>query len=162
MQDILRVAIRPRRNRSHSVRKVGLGLRPPLLPRFGRARLRAMQHKAHPTLTRREAVARARLSPKFRRWARGRVLVHVKYHEVSPLKHRDSSPLKSPAVERHYVAHGTSEHVGFEPGDDPAAFRDESGVIVLGNTESRRKRRYRTFRIPESVVFRVHKKIATP
>lgn len=133
-----------------------------MLPRFGRARLRAMQHKAHPTLTRREAVARARLSPKFRRWARGRVLVHVKYHEVSPLKHRDSSPLKSPAVERHYSPTELASTWGLSPETIRQLFENESGVIVLGNTESRRKRRYRTFRIPESVVFRVHKKIATP
>jgi hypothetical protein len=121
-----------------------------------------MPSRSESALTRREAITRARRSPKFRRWGRGRILVHVKFHEDSRLKHHDSPAVKSPAEERHYSPTELASTWGLRPETIRQLFENESGVIVLGNTESRRKRRYRTFRIPESVVFRVHKKIATP
>jgi hypothetical protein len=40
-------------------------------------------------------------------------------------------------------------------------FENEPGVLVLGNTKSgRAKRRYRTLRVPEFVVERVHRKLS--
>jgi hypothetical protein len=37
-------------------------------------------------------------------------------------------------------------------------FEDEDGVLNWGAPETRRKRGYRTLRIPESVLHRVHRK----
>jgi hypothetical protein len=38
-------------------------------------------------------------------------------------------------------------------------FENEPGVLVLGNDKQRRQRRYRTLRIPEDVLERVHKRL---
>ena len=38
-------------------------------------------------------------------------------------------------------------------------FRDEEGVVVIGEPERRYKRGYETLRIPQSVVRRVHAKL---
>ena len=39
-------------------------------------------------------------------------------------------------------------------------FHDEPGVLVLGGQETTNKRRYTTLRIPESVLQRVHRRLA--
>ena len=42
-------------------------------------------------------------------------------------------------------------------------FENEPGVVVISNgVLGRRQRRYRTFRIPESVLQRVHRRLARP
>jgi predicted transcriptional regulator len=41
-------------------------------------------------------------------------------------------------------------------------FEKESGVFVIGNDGSRRKRAYHTLRIPESVMERVHRRLCNP
>lgn len=38
-------------------------------------------------------------------------------------------------------------------------FENEPGVIVWGHSETRRKRGYRTIRVPESVLQRVHRRL---
>lgn len=38
-------------------------------------------------------------------------------------------------------------------------FEKEQGVLIVGNTNSYRKRKYRTFRIPRSVAARVHERL---
>jgi len=41
-------------------------------------------------------------------------------------------------------------------------FMREPGVLVIGHDASRGKRAYRTLRIPESVVQRVHRRMSRP
>ncbi len=41
-------------------------------------------------------------------------------------------------------------------------FENESGVLVIGHNESRRKRGYRTLRIPEKVAERVRRRMSNP
>jgi hypothetical protein len=38
-------------------------------------------------------------------------------------------------------------------------FDDEPGVLVIGDTNHQHKRRYRTLRIPQSVIERVHRRM---
>ena len=38
-------------------------------------------------------------------------------------------------------------------------FQNEPGVLVIGNNESRHRRRYTTLRVPESVLKRVHRRM---
>ena len=64
------------------------------------------------------------------------------------------------AMERHYKV-GEIAAIWNISGDVVRQlFEREPGVLVLGNQFSTRgKRRYRTIRVPESVVARVHKRL---
>jgi hypothetical protein len=65
------------------------------------------------------------------------------------------------AVERHYTAKELSEVWKLSTSSIIRIFRDEPGVLKIGREQPRRGRRsYTTLRIPESVVQRVHRRLA--
>ena len=64
------------------------------------------------------------------------------------------------AAERHYTPKQLADTWGLAPDTIRELFESEQGVLVIGDNGTRNKRRYRTFRIPESVAVRVHRKLS--
>ncbi|HTU48513.1 MAG TPA: hypothetical protein VMF91_25855 [Bryobacteraceae bacterium] len=64
-----------------------------------------------------------------------------------------------PAFERHFSIGDLVELWGLSEKTIRRIFADEPGVLEWGNDEQRYKRGYKTLRIPESVVERVHRRM---
>ena len=64
-----------------------------------------------------------------------------------------------PALEKHYSVREVAEFWGLSGNTIRRIFEKEPGVIEWGSTESRFRRGYRTLRIPESVMLRVHRRM---
>jgi hypothetical protein len=68
-----------------------------------------------------------------------------------------TSASQSPAAERHYTVAEVAAMWNLSKDAVRRLFQNESGVLVLGETSPRRRKRmYTTLRIPQSVVERVH------
>jgi hypothetical protein len=65
----------------------------------------------------------------------------------------------NPALERHYSVAEIAKLWNFSTPTITRYFEDEPGVVKLENTPSRHLRSYRTLRIPESVLIRVHTRL---
>ena len=63
------------------------------------------------------------------------------------------------ALEKHYAVGELADMWNLSDETIRRLFRDEPGVIKIGDEERRRKRSYFVLRIPESVVLRVHEKL---
>jgi hypothetical protein len=61
---------------------------------------------------------------------------------------------------RHYSPVDVGELWGLSPDTVRRLFEKEPGVLVISEGMTRGKRRYRTLRIPASVVQRVHRKLS--
>jgi len=61
--------------------------------------------------------------------------------------------------ERHFSVQELEVMWGLSAPKVRELFRDEEGVVVIGEPERRFKRGYETLRIPQSVVRRVHAKL---
>ncbi len=68
---------------------------------------------------------------------------------------------QSVPVERHYAVTEIAEIWNLSTDKIRNLFEDEPGVLVIGERNPRRKRRYVTLRIPQSVVERVHSRLAS-
>jgi hypothetical protein len=68
--------------------------------------------------------------------------------------------LSDPALERHYSVIEVAKLWGLSENTIRRMFTGEPGVVEWGGEESRFKRAYKTMRIPESVVQRVHRRLA--
>jgi hypothetical protein len=64
----------------------------------------------------------------------------------------------APALEQHYSIAEVAKMWALSEKTVRRMFEDEDGVLNWGGPETRRKRGYRTLRIPESVLHRVHRK----
>jgi len=72
----------------------------------------------------------------------------------------EREPLASdPALERHYSVNEIAKSWGLSGNTIRRMFEKEPGVIEWGTVESRFSRGYRTLRIPESVMLRVHQRL---
>jgi hypothetical protein len=63
-------------------------------------------------------------------------------------------------VERHYAVIEVAELWNLSPDKVREIFEHEPGVLVIGDRNPRHKRRYRTLRIPQTVLLRVHNRLA--
>ena len=63
----------------------------------------------------------------------------------------------SPTLERHYTVAEVAKLWNLRPDAVRRLFRNEPGVLILGDANPRGKRRYLTIRIPVSVLERVHR-----
>jgi hypothetical protein len=70
------------------------------------------------------------------------------------------SALSDPALERHYSVIEVAKLWGLSENTIRRMFTGEPGVVEWGSEESRFKRAYKTMRIPESVLQRVHRRHA--
>jgi hypothetical protein len=75
--------------------------------------------------------------------------------EKKPIQSTSHSVL---ALERHYSVTEVAKMWALSEKTVRRMFEDEDGVLNWGARETRRKRGYRTLRIPESVLHRVHRK----
>jgi transcriptional regulator GlxA family with amidase domain len=81
-------------------------------------------------------------------------------HAISPPKSDAKVPSTigfSPAIERHYTVAEVAILWNLSRDTIRRLFQNEPGVVVLTTATRRGKRRYRTLRIPESVLLRVHR-----
>ena len=63
-------------------------------------------------------------------------------------------------AERHYAVIEVAEMWHLSTDKVREIFEREPGVLVIGDPNPRRKRRYRTLRIPQSVITRVHTRLS--
>jgi len=63
-------------------------------------------------------------------------------------------------AERHYAVIEIAEMWHLSPDKVREIFEREPGVLVIGDANPRHKRRYRTLRIPQSVITRVHTRLS--
>lgn len=63
-------------------------------------------------------------------------------------------------AERHYAVIEVAKMWNLSPDKVREIFQHEPGVLVIGDPNPRYKRRYRTLRIPQSVVNRVHTRLS--
>ena len=63
-------------------------------------------------------------------------------------------------VERHYAVIEVAELWNLSPDKVREIFEHEPGVLVIGDRNPRHKRRYLTLRIPQTVLRRVHNRLA--
>lgn len=77
-----------------------------------------------------------------------------------------SSPIREPssaaAFERHFSPEELGEVWGLSSDTVRRMFENEPGVLVHERSQKHHSRRYRTLRIPESVVLRVHRRLSNP
>jgi transcriptional regulator GlxA family with amidase domain len=67
-------------------------------------------------------------------------------------------PSQTASVEQHYSVAQIAERWGLSEDTVRRLFENEPGVLVIETARSRpSRRRYRTLRIPESVIERVHR-----
>lgn len=72
-------------------------------------------------------------------------------------RHEDAaSPL---ALERHYSITEVAERWALSEKTVRRMFEGEAGVLTWGREETRGKRGYRSMRIPESIVVRIHERM---
>lgn len=64
-------------------------------------------------------------------------------------------------IERHYAVAEIAEMWNLSADKVREIFKNEPGVLVIGEQSPRRKRRYVTLRIPHSVLERVHLRLAS-
>ncbi len=64
-------------------------------------------------------------------------------------------------IERHYAVTEIAEMWNLSPDKVRELFEREAGVLVIGESNPRRKRRYLTLRVPHSVVERVHARLSS-
>lgn len=65
------------------------------------------------------------------------------------------------AMERHYTPEEIAKAWGVSADTVRRVFEDEPGVLLIENHRAGSRRRYRTLRIPASVVDRVHRRLLT-
>lgn len=63
-------------------------------------------------------------------------------------------------AERHYAAIEVAEMWNLSADKVREIFEHEPGVLVIGDRNPRHKRRYLTLRIPQTVLLRVHNRLA--
>jgi hypothetical protein len=63
-------------------------------------------------------------------------------------------------AERHNAVIEVAEMWNLSPDKVRELFEREPGVLVIGDPNPRHKRRYRTLRIPQSVITRVHTRLS--
>jgi hypothetical protein len=123
----------------------------PLRRRYTMRPKQPASRKRNP-LTRREAEARARRSPKFRFWGSLKYrLTHV----------RKSISGDTTAEEKHHTPAEVGAMWGLSVATIRRLFENEAGVLKVQNASGPTGRRqYKTLRIPTSVVARVHRRIS--
>ena len=72
-----------------------------------------------------------------------------------------ANPTVSAAFEKHYTPEELAATWGLSADTVRRLMDGEPGVLVMQNS-GRGARRYRTFRIPESVALRVHRRLTNP
>jgi len=89
---------------------------------------------------------------------------HYQYSPEKPLLQPTGASigiLRPVPAERHYAVAEIAEMWNLSADKVRELFEDEPGVLVIGDRSPRRKRRYVTLRIPQSVLERVHSRLSS-
>jgi AraC-like DNA-binding protein len=78
--------------------------------------------------------------------------------EITARKPPQSASPYSVALERHYSVSEVATLWSLSERTVRRLFEEESGVLMWGHSENHRRRCYKTLRIPESVLVRVHQR----
>jgi hypothetical protein len=97
------------------------------------------------------AVSRALRSRKFR---------NIQYAEVLRRTDAPATPANRLFEEQHYTPAHLGKIWGLSDDTIREIFQNEPGVLCRGDNGTRRKRKYITMRIPESVAMRVHARLS--
>ncbi len=105
--------------------------------------------RAHISIT--DAIAELKASPKFQEW-----------------KPFSLTPSRTPSIEkscilkdeRHFTPQELADMWKVSVQTVREIFQNEDGVLKIGRDGTRTRRRYKTLRIPESVVERVHTRLS--
>lgn len=81
---------------------------------------------------------------------------------MSAAPNPSASSLLVPALERHYSPDELAVIWSLSADTVRRIFEREPGVLIIEQTKSTAKRRYRTIRIPESIAQRVHRRLSNP
>jgi len=76
-------------------------------------------------------------------------------------QHENTNTIETTMFEKHYSAKEIAEQWNLHVDTVRKIFDKESGVLRMGNPESRHKRGYKTIRVPESVMLRVYRRMTT-
>jgi hypothetical protein len=79
--------------------------------------------------------------------------------EVNDVNAKKGPASAESAMERHFTVNEIAEMWQLDEKMIRRIFGDEPGVVSIGSGESRFRRAYRTLRIPESVLVRVHRRL---
>jgi hypothetical protein len=109
--------------------------------------------------------ARALTSRRFRSWSAKVDRVTVRAHEGKfRLANKgtavDAQAEKFSITQTHYTPAELGKAWGLSDDCIREIFKTEPGVLLVGNRGSKKKRRYLTMRIPESVAIRVHRRMS--
>ena len=80
-------------------------------------------------------------------------------NEPSPDRSLNTEASNELYIEKHYSVSELASSWQLSENTIRRMFEDEPGVLRWGTMEGRFKRRYITLRIPETVVFRVHRQL---
>jgi hypothetical protein len=78
---------------------------------------------------------------------------------MSAIASNSPATLASAALERHYSPDELGKIWSLSADTVRRLFEREPGVLVIEHAKGKTSRRYRTFRIPESVALRVHRRM---
>lgn len=84
---------------------------------------------------------------------------HAHQFEITGLDSKKEAVSEHSALERHYTVKEVAEMWHLDEKMIRRIFGDEPGVVSIGSIERRFRRAYRTLRIPESVLARVHRRL---
>lgn len=80
-------------------------------------------------------------------------------HETTRISSSENIAVVDEYLEKHYSPEDVSMMWNLSSRTVRRLFANEPGIIELGQSDSMRKRRYLTIRIPESVLVRVHRRL---
>jgi hypothetical protein len=92
--------------------------------------------------------------------ARTEIKSSRRFQEWRPPYYRSAEPVNAdnPAEERHYSRRQIAEKWGVSEDTVTTVFESEPGVLWIMKP-AKHKRRYRTMRVPHSVLLRVHRRL---
>jgi hypothetical protein len=99
-------------------------------------------------------------SKKFIDWLPTPPTKKVKFGQPEPFTYKGKKYTNLVVVEKHFTPSDLAKAWGVSSETIRQLFRDEPGVIKLGDRGTKYKRSYLTLRIPQSVAERVHQRIS--
>ena len=83
----------------------------------------------------------------------------VKTYEYIGFEYKNQGESHGLVSEKHFTPQELATTWGLSVDTIRELFTKEPGVLVINRPETKHKRRYRTFRVPESVAARVHNRL---
>ena len=101
------------------------------------------------------AIADLKSSEEFRAWRPSYTTPKTKYHDGRRIE------VSALVAEKHFTPQELADMWKVSVQTIREIFQNEDGVLKIGRDGTRTRRRYKTLRIPESVVERVHTRLSS-